>query len=36
MVYGRRTNVKNPKTGKISTHLKDASEWYRSEGLMRQ
>ena len=33
MVYGKRKNVKNPKTGKISTHLRDESEWYRSEGL---
>jgi site-specific DNA recombinase len=33
MVYGKRTNVKNPKTGKISTRVRDRSEWYRSEGL---
>ncbi len=33
MVYGKRTNVKNPKTGKVTTKVKDKSEWYRSEGL---
>lgn len=33
MVYGRRKNVKNPETGKITTHLKNPSEWYKSEGL---
>lgn len=33
MVYGKRKNVKNPKTGKVSTKLRDESEWYRSEGL---
>ena len=33
MVYGRRTNVKDPKTGKVSTRLKDRSEWYIAEGL---
>ncbi len=33
MVYGKRKNVKNSKTGKVSTHLRGTSEWYRSEGL---
>lgn len=33
MVYGRRTNVKDPRTGKVSTRLKDRSEWYIAEGL---
>lgn len=33
MVYGKRKNVKNPKTGKVSTQLRDESEWYRAEGL---
>ena len=33
MVYGKRKNVKNPKTGKVSTRLRDESEWYRAEGL---
>lgn len=33
IVYGKRTNVKDPKTGKISTRMKDRSEWYRAEGL---
>ncbi len=33
MVYGKRKNVKNPKTGKVSTKLRDESEWYRSDGL---
>ena len=33
MVYGKRKNVKNPKTGKVSTHLREESEWYRSDGL---
>lgn len=33
MVYGKRKNIKNPKTGKVTTHLRDESEWYRAEGL---
>ena len=33
IVYGKRTNVKDPKTGKVSTRTKDRSEWYRAEGL---
>lgn len=33
MVYGKRKNVKNPKTGKVSTQLGDEFEWYRAEGL---
>ena len=33
MVYGKRTNVKDPKTGKVSPKMKARSEWYRAEGL---
>ena len=33
IVYGKRKNVKNPKTGKVSTHMRAESEWYRAEGL---
>ena len=33
MVYGKRKNVKNPKTGKVSTQLRKESEWYRADGL---
>ena len=33
MVYGKRKNTKNPETGKISTRMRDKSEWFYSEGL---
>lgn len=33
MVYGKRKNVKDPKTGKVSPKMRDKSEWYRAEGL---
>ena len=33
IVYGKRKNVKDPKTGKVTTKMRDRSEWYRSEGL---
>lgn len=33
IVYGKRKNVKNPDTGKVSTRLRDKSDWYRADGL---
>ena len=33
IVYGKRKNVKDPKTGKVTTKTRDRSEWYRAEGL---
>ena len=33
IVYGKRKNVKDPKTGKVTTKTRGRSEWYRAEGL---
>jgi len=33
IVYGKRKNTKNSKTGRTVTTLRDPSEWYRAEGL---
>ena len=33
MVYGKRKNVKNKQTGKVTAQYRNPSEWYRADGL---